>query len=222
MLGVSATAEASDVQAAYFALARKLHPDRLRSLGLRDRRYEAVFAVINQAFSELSDAGKRAKYEQKLAREAESGLDDHAAERMALDILNAEAAFQKGEMALRHNNFTAAAAAFKEALDLNPEEAEHHALYAWSRWCTVSDKDAVTKEVKNLLRAAIRLSPKNPTGYFYRGQIAKQSGQIETAEQCFRKVLELDPDHRDADSELRILHKRSEKKGGLFDRIKGR
>lgn len=222
MLGVPRTATIAQVQSAYFNLAKQLHPDRLRAFGMNEPRNESVFAVVNQAFAVLSDTDRRAAYDAKLEARESTGLSEREAEAMALAIMRAETAFQRGEMALRHGSFNAAATAFAEARELNPDEAEHHAYYAWARWCTSEDKKAVNKEVKNLLRTAIRLSPKNVAAYFFRGQIAKQSGQLETAEECFRQVLELEPEHREADKELRLLLARSEKKGGLFDRIKGR
>jgi curved DNA-binding protein CbpA len=219
ILGVTKTTPASQMQAAYFELAKKLHPDKLRAEGASSDRAETVFAVVNQAFAVLSNPAKRAEYERKL----EKGDGDAEAEAAARRILAAEEAFVLGEMALKRGGWADAARDFGKAVELNPDEGVHHAYYAWATWCATSDKDAVAKEVRSGLRTAIRLSPKSADAYFFRGQIAKQQDQMDTAVDCFEKVLELDPKHHQAATELRLLRARSEKadkKGGLLGRLK--
>lgn len=221
MLGVGRDASVADLQRAYFDLAKSLHPDRLRASRIAEPRADSVFAVVNQAFAVISNAAKRAEYVELLAagNPAERRKAERDAETLALRLINAEVAFQRGEMALKGGNIAAALAAFTEAVELNPDDGEHHALLGWTTWCSNPDKNVIGKQVRASFRKAISLSPKSVAAYFYRGQVAKQSGQIETAEECFRKVLELDPEHRDAETELRLLDKRTEKKG-LFDRLK--
>lgn len=224
MLGVTQDAVQADLQRAYFELAKTLHPDRLRASRVEHPRADSIFAVINQAFAVLSDPAKRSEYIANLAAgsPAERRKAEHEAEELALRLINAEVAYQRGEAALNGGNVDAALAAFTEAVELNPEEGEHHALFGWATWCASADKEAVGKQVRASLRKAITLSPKSVAAYFYRGQVARQSGQNETAEECFRKVLELQPTHRGADTELRLLESRTEKtaKKGLFDRLK--
>jgi len=59
ILGVTKSASASDLKSAYRKLALKWHPDRNKEAGA-----EAKFKEINEAYEVLSDAGKKAKYDQ--------------------------------------------------------------------------------------------------------------------------------------------------------------
>jgi tetratricopeptide (TPR) repeat protein len=226
-LGVAPGAAEGEVQKAYFALAKQLHPDRLRALSIDDveRDAQRLFAAINVAFDVLSTPAKRREYEQLLrsggASAAEQDIDE-----LAGRIFGAEEQFQRGLMALRRNHFAEAVEAFTRAVDLNPEEGEHHALLGWATWCAAADKEAVAKEVRKRLQRAISTAPKCVSAYFYRGQIAKQQGAAETAIDCFRKVLELEKDHKEAELELRLLTRRQEKEDlrrpSLIDKLRGK
>jgi len=221
LLGVTQTASRDQVQRAYLALAKVLHPDRLRALDV-DTEGEAgkVFAVVNQAFAVISDPAMRDKYVAKLAR---GNVDeDAAAEELAARLFGAEEAFQRGQVALRRNQPAAAVLEFRRAVELNPDEGDHLAMLAWATWCDASDKQAVDKDVRLLFGKAITLAPKSIVAYYFRGQVAKQQGNNESALECFRKVLELQPDHKDAELEVRLITARTEKKGGLFDKLRGR
>src|ERR1700704_5223672 len=59
-LGVPKQASVDDIKKAYRKLARKYHPD----LNPGDKKSEKTFKEINEAYEVLSDADKRAKYDQ--------------------------------------------------------------------------------------------------------------------------------------------------------------
>ncbi len=60
ILGVSRSADGEEIKKAYRRLARKYHPD----LNPGDRKAEAMFKDINEAYEVLSDTDKRRKYDQ--------------------------------------------------------------------------------------------------------------------------------------------------------------
>ncbi len=60
VLGVSKTASADEIKKAYRSLAKKYHPD----MNPGDKEAEVKFKEANEAYEVLSDADKRAKYDQ--------------------------------------------------------------------------------------------------------------------------------------------------------------
>jgi hypothetical protein len=216
ILGVTQGAKSDEIRAAYFAIAKRIHPDRLRAVGVTDVDHDAqrLFARINQAFGVLSDPGKRNEYSvvmsaggEQVVRKAQA-----AAEEKAGQVLRAEETFRRGEMALRRSMFEQARALFEEAVELNGEEAEYHALLAWATWLVAPNKSQVSEQVQKGLAHALALSPQCVPAHFYVGQIAKNTGQTQIAIDAFRIVIDLEPGHPEANLELRVLRGRLKKK----------
>jgi curved DNA-binding protein CbpA len=232
VLGISRAASAVDVRTAYFGLAKRLHPDRLRAVGVDDVDNDAqrLFARINQAFGVLNDPQKRSDYLRMASTGGEDAMKQaqSQAEDAAIRALRAEESYRLGEMALRRNNFQEALEMFEQAAELQPEEAEYQALAAWAAWLVADDKVQVATAVQRRLSDAIALSPNCVPAHFFSGQVAKQSGRTQAAIESFRRVVELMPAHPEANLELRVLLSRekrdpSSKSGiGFLDKRKKR
>lgn len=63
MLGVSQDADSTTIKNAFRKLAKKYHPD----INPGNAEAEKMFKDVNEAYSVLSDDGKRAKYDRELA-----------------------------------------------------------------------------------------------------------------------------------------------------------
>lgn len=72
VLGVTNAAEAAEIKRAYYALAKKYHPDRYHAASDREVRekLEAVFAFVSRAYETLFDARQRADYDRRLGANA--------------------------------------------------------------------------------------------------------------------------------------------------------
>ena len=229
LLGVSPSAPEGDIRGAYFQLAKRLHPDRLRALGVGDRADGAqqLFAAINRAFGTLNSSADRLEYDRILAAGGIKAVEkaQRAAEEMASRIFAAEDKFRIGEMALRRNQFTTARDAFAEAVGLNPDEGEYYALLGWSTWCTAEEKGEVVAEVRRHLEVALAKAPRNVNSHFYRGKVEEQLGELSLARESYRRVLELQPEHHEAELAVRLLSSRRKEDShgaerGLFGRKK--
>jgi len=212
LLGVAQDVSPDALRRAYFALARQLHPDRLAALGIADegRHAQRLFAQINAGFAVLSDEERRAEYVSVLRRGGAAAVREEQAraEQMAHRILDAEEAFRRGELALKRDNPQAAVSELELAVQLNPDEADYHALLAWSRFCAAPDKAAVATTTRSALDKAIQRAPAAMTARFYLGRVERMLGRDAEALRHFREVLAEVPGHSDAAAELRVLESR--------------
>jgi tetratricopeptide (TPR) repeat protein len=212
ILNVPRDAGSAAVKSAYFQLAKMYHPDRLSLVKLEQLRpqVEKIFARLSEAYAVLGDDKKRAEYAAAIDRGgtggAVSGDQDEVAR--ATKILSAEEHFRKGEMALRRQLYSLAEKEFKIALELNPEEGEHHAMAAWAAWCNAENKEAIASSVKKELNRAIELNPKCAPAFYYLGQLYKHMGDEIRAMASFQKVLNQTPGHVDALREVRLIDMR--------------
>jgi curved DNA-binding protein CbpA len=228
LLGVAPDVAPDGLRKAYFALARQLHPDRLAALGIPDdgKHAQRLFAQINAGFATLSDDDRRARYLDVLRRggEAQVLAEQARTEELTRRILDAEEAFHRGELALRRDQPQAAVTELELAIELNPEEADYHALLAWSHFLVAPDKTAIASKTRMLLDRAIQRAPKAVTARFFLGRVERMLGRDQEALRHFRDVLMAAPGHSDAAAELRVIEARlaggDKPGGGLFGRFK--
>ncbi|HEY5934633.1 MAG TPA: DnaJ domain-containing protein [Kofleriaceae bacterium] len=223
LIGVPQDADSDSIRKAYFGLARQLHPDRLAALGIADadREGQRLFALVNTAFAVLSDSRRRTDYTDILRRGGEAAVhaEQVEAEKLAQRVLDAEEAFRRGEMALRRDQLATASAEFSRAIELNPEEADYHALHAWAQFCAAPDKMAVSHATRQTLDKAIMRSPRAIVPRFYLGRIERMLGRDQDALRHFQEVLRVAPGHAEAATEARMIEARlKDDKGGLFKR----
>ncbi len=212
LLGIKIDATPEEIRKAYFSLARQLHPDRLSALDIADETKEAqrLFAEVNTAFGILSDPVRRQDYTSILRRGGEAAVaaEQARAEEMALRILDAEEAFRRGEAALRRDQLSVALQEFTHALQLNPEEVDYVAAHAWAEFCASPDKVQIAQKTRTTLDRAITTSPRSVTPRFYAGRVERMLGRDGDALRHFQDVLRLEPHHREATTEARVIEQR--------------
>ncbi len=218
VLDLDRAATTDQVKNAYFKLAKIYHPDRLVLVHLDDLRpqVERIFARLGEAFGILGDDARRREF---LSRGDGKQADEasHAANR----ALSAEDRFRKGEMALRRQQFALAIDEFRAAIELRPDEAEHHALLGWATFCATADKDRVYTEARKHVLHALELNRDCLPAHFYLGQLYKHKGEMDRAAAHFQRVLDSNERHLEAARELRLIQMRKAAGSkGLFDRFK--
>ncbi len=195
-LGVLPTATQEQVKAAYFQLARQLHPDRFQHPALSDLAGQVpeFFAAVNEAYEVLSSREKRAAY---LAARAGSGGEAGRAQTAALEFEKAQACVRTRDMARARGHFEAAVRA-----DPRPE---YLATYAGALHATGSPADR--DRARELADEALR-DPRCDRAALVRGLIARDEGDHRTAEQLFRRALQANPQNVVAQRELRSAEAR--------------
>lgn len=212
LLGIAQDASPDVTRAAYFTLARKLHPDRIASLGITELRRDAqrLFAQINAAFAVLGDPAKRAAYVEVLGRGGESAVraEEAKAGEVALRAMHAEEAFRRGEMALRREQLDQALVEFTTAIEMQPNEPEYQAMLAWTKFAAATDKAPIAHETRQKLGRAAEQSKTSLTARFYLGRVERILGRDRDALSHFQEVLRQKPNHAAASSEVRVIEAR--------------
>jgi tetratricopeptide (TPR) repeat protein len=199
VLGVPPDSSASVIQNAFFGLAKKWHPDRLRA-ELSDLKDQAtrVFARVSEASQALSDPESRQLYDQALA----VGGDESAAEAEQVHkVLKATTAFQKAEVLLKRGALALAEKEAQLAFENDPSQADHVAIHVWIQ---AQKPGADVTSLLVQLERAVKTDPNNLRVRWYRGQLLKRLGRQREALHDFKFIVERDPRHTDAHREVRL------------------
>lgn len=216
VLGVVKTSTDDQVREAYFALAKRTHPDRFSGSSEAVRRVaEEVFAVISQAYETLGNRDRRNEYLRSQRNKERDRADVEEGER----ALKAELSFQKGVAMLRKKSHAEAAELFKEAVDQYPDEGEYHAYLGWSLYLADPQASGRSELARNHMLRGRKLAPSSDKPYLFLGRLYKAEGKDSVAEKMFQKVIELDPECVDAIRELRLIDMRRQRSKGLVRRL---
>lgn len=197
VLGVAPDSPASVIQNAFFGLAKKWHPDRLRpELAELKEHVTRLFSRITEASQVLSDPGSRRTYDQTLVT-GDSLEDAEQVQR----VLRATTAFQKAEVLLKRGNLALAEQEARIAFENDASQADHVALHVWIQ---AQKPGAELSALALQLEKAARSEPNNVRVRWYRGQLLKRMGRDREAVQDFRFIIERDPRHTDAQREVRL------------------
>ena len=231
LLGVARDTPASEIQKAFFGLAKKWHPDRVPApLAEVKNLCAKVFGRMSEAHQTLMDPAKRAKYESS----KKPGNDDSPeAQAQVMAILGAATDFQKAEICLKRNDLKQAEEFCRKAIAVEPKQADYISMLAWldSLKPQRQTPAAMQEQVAELTRA-IGVSQACERAFFYRAMLLKRLGQEPAAMKDFKRAMELNPRNVDATRELRLYNMRGgdkakpasgaakkEEGGGIFGRL---
>jgi hypothetical protein len=200
-LGLTEQAEAGAVKIAYFKLARLYHPDTLPpgAPPELEKLKAEIFGYIGDAYRTLQDDKSRAEYLEQL-KSGDTGKEEVD----VVAILQAEERFKKGIIFVKARKYAEAVTIFEEAIQLNAEEAEFHAWRAYARFCAAPDKKAAQADVFRELQASIKKNERCAQAHYFMGVIAKTLGDASGSQKHFKRTVELQPDHIDAQREIRM------------------
>jgi tetratricopeptide (TPR) repeat protein len=204
------------LRAAYERLASQSHPDRFAggSQSLRDLAAD-VYRMVRTAYETLSNPRARQEYllaQQKRARKAEKRRQSEIA-------FEAETEFRKGEDELRGRAYETALQHFGRALQLYPDEGDHHAHYGWALYLCHPEESSIVAEALEHVKRGLKLASHKETAYLFMGRLLKAVGRVDQAERMFSRAAQIQPECVEALRELRIINMRREKSKGLIGRL---
>lgn len=139
---------------------------------------------------------------------SESGIALPRATTSQNDRERAEEAFERGETAMRAGNFDSAVSELARACELSPSNVDYAAHLAWVRFVVATDKEAVAADTRRSLEKAIHRGDRPVVAGFYLGRVERMLGRDSEALRRFREVLDQEPKHAEAASEVRVLESR--------------
>jgi len=211
ILGVDTKADFNTIKSAYFDLAKKFHPDRFTGLPDPEIRDKAnhIFSQINQAYEALSHEDKRRDYDNSLNRASSkfTKVEENLGER-------ANILYKKAVTLYKSNKYWEATHLLEEAIRIKKDNAEYLLLLGMCQMITPKMQHAAQA---NLTRAA-ELAPYNPEPLYGLGCLFMTENMVNRAENFFRKVISIDPQHQRALKKLEeIKQAGNKKKGNLWE-----
>ncbi|MBA3440051.1 MAG: DnaJ domain-containing protein [Pyrinomonadaceae bacterium] len=230
VLGVNVSASSNEIKLAYYALAKRFHPDRFhRSADVQMRSIESAFAQITQAYERLKDETQRAAYDAKLNKEAPTSaasfpskhFDSGAAKpsnsdvaKAAADVTHAgatsistkaEESFRQGLTILKQGNHQQAATHLSAAVQIDPKQPRYRATYGQA----LAHDARTRRQAEAEFLAAIALDPRNASYRVMLAELYLSIGLQRRAEGELERALAVDPHHATAHRLLNNLRSRS-------------
>jgi curved DNA-binding protein CbpA len=216
------TADNDEIKNAYYALARRYHPDRfhLKAGTPLHAQISSAFARITQAYETLTDANARLVYDKAMerarqfaktsakptasntqkSRSDESGSDDAGP---ATESNRPEFNFREGVAALQVGRINAAITYLATASRLAPNEARYRAHYGRA----LAASEATRRSAEYEIKAAIKLEPQNALFRTMLAELYFDLGFHRRAQTEVEQALAIDPSSAPARALLRKLEK---------------
>jgi len=207
LLGVDANQSKAQMRKAYFALAKRYHPDQFLQQNLPDElkhKLSQLFQRIGEAYETLSNPSRLKAYQERL--KGETGEKPKIE-----DVLKAETAFQKGRFLLRARNYAEAFKQLSICFELSPEEPEYLTHYAWALSRNQPGNAAIQETAKQHLLHSVHLNSSLDLSHLYLGYLLKDEGKQREAEKRFELAIQCNPNCTEALRELRLSNLRKEK-----------
>ncbi len=226
VLGVTRTAGADAIKAAYHALARRFHPDALgeaASVELQEKA-RAIFVRVTEAFRILRGTSTRARYEEKLGKPQGSAPAAVDAPAPAAEPAAAEPSVPLAELMRAAEEHLAGGRLWEASLTLEevlqrsrgPVRQRAHLLLARA----YAKSPSGSKRAETQLKALLVEDPGCVEGFMALGQLYRDKGLGGRAEAMFRQALSLDPSCARAAQELNTLVPAGRR--GFLDRLVAR
>jgi tetratricopeptide (TPR) repeat protein len=190
VLAIDRTARAKVVREAYYALARRYHPDRFRSGPLADLlpKFEDFFMLVTSAYNTLIDTDLRAEYD---AEAASVQVDDP---KTADTGYLARQNFLRGRALAAQRKYTEAVTFLENAVSLDPGQADFHLELG----LVLSRNPRHREEAERRLLQAIELAPATVGAYVALAQMYLKTGKHGRAGRMAREALRWEPGHLEA------------------------
>jgi hypothetical protein len=197
LLGLPETATPGAIEEAFLAYSRRFAPWDLETPELRtlEDRARDLFLAGARAFAELADTEQRNTllFRRRTLRE-EQARKPTAFGGIKTDLLDSEAQFKRGRALMEQGKHKDAVVLLEFAADCDPQNSLYAAELAYCRFLFSSAH--ASQAIKDL-QETLRRDPACGLAAYYAGEISRETGFYEDAEEYFRRAIKLmSPDRR--------------------------
>ncbi len=213
-LGLARGADDAAVRAAYVRLARDFHPDRVAGLGDEElhSRIDELFKHLGDAQQALANAEARAHYDRAL--DAMGGASTTADGQRQRRPLEAQNALKIADVYFKKKELKSAEAHYRQAANFDPEDPKILTALAYCIWVNPDHEEAVrTAEARKRLQEVVNKHRFADAAYKL-GLLLRKSNDEGAAQRSFAQAHRLDPQHHDAEREVRLHEQRAQKASG--------
>lgn len=219
ILEVDRAAPSTAISAAFFAFAKRFHPDRLppQYQAMRDP-VTKLFSRMTEVHQTLIDTDKRREYDEIVNQ----GGGTAGEQEQVQIIMRAVLAHQKAQVYFRKHNLVEAERFAREAMEGDPQQAEYLAL-----WVTIESlkpertETGTYADLIEMMNEAVKREPASDAVRYARAELYKRAGRAEDAFADYKWVAAHNPRNLEAVREVRLHTMRAptKDKGGLFGKL---
>jgi len=219
VLGVPKNASDKVVQAAYFSLAKLIHPDKIEDRGLGEVKQKAltVFKFATEAKEVLTDKTKRKQFVSGELEPSRIALDDEGSEqrtaRNADDM--ARIAYHKGRVYLNKGAYGPAEEYLRDAVKVNPNIDTFWEKLGWAIFRNIEGKRSEPdrqKEARECWVRGLKINDENSQIHYYMALYHKARNESAQCREALERAVFKNKKHVEANRELRLLKMRAGKK----------
>lgn len=196
LLGVDEKVQTLALRKAFLAAAERFSPVRFRAAELKEKA-EALLIAYARAFATLADPEQLALWQKRRAAAAEkkTATRPSTAEQFRINtsLLDGGTQFEEGKRRLEAGSAKAALEYFQHAWDIEPK-ALHKAYLAWARYQV--DPARYARLALQELTEAGKQDGTTEWPFFFAGEIHRQRGEHEQAEEAYKKAYKANPQAR--------------------------
>ncbi len=209
LLDLDRDADETAVRLAYQQLLNSFGLDDIEGTYATEKERELAERLLDQAtiaYRELSQDDSRQAYLSALKSKLAQG------EREIPPRILADVAAHKADLAIRGRRWSEARKLLEEAIELYPKEPSYHYQLGKLGFTQAMENTPADQPLPDGLRKpflkALALDPRYDLPRIHLGYLAKRNGNLKLAIREFKGALEVNPQNKVAQSELRLLKRR--------------
>lgn len=199
VLGLDRSADPDQVRQAYYALARRFHPDRFRSEPLADlaSEAEAFFSQVTEAYNTLGSSASREAYDRALVSQVRESEEAKTADATYIARQN----YLRGRALMERHRFAEAASFLENAARFDDSRAEYHLALGLVLARSASRREGAERH----LTRALELDPSRGQAYVALARLYARSARKADAVRLLRDALRWDATNTEATALLAEL-----------------